>query len=143
MVVAAAVALLVGTDAFDPQPFYAELSRRATTEEFRWQLTAAARLTADDTIRFGNSLEAHRSVTTSVACFALSPDSFSEAVSGAIAFGGDTDTLAAMTGALSGAYLGVGALSEHLLGMLEGGPKGRAYIERLAGSLYDRFVASP
>ena len=38
-------------------------------------------------------------------------------------------------GAISGAYLGADAVPAHLLAMLEDGPKGRGYIEQLAGRL--------
>ena len=59
------------------------------------------------------------SVVTAVACFASSPDDYLTAVGRAILLGGDTDTIAAMTGALSGALLGAGAIPDELLSRLE------------------------
>ncbi|MBY0397230.1 MAG: ADP-ribosylglycohydrolase family protein, partial [Thermoleophilia bacterium] len=86
---------------------------------------------------FGNSPEAHRSVMTSIAIFAASPDDYAGVVSRAIGQGNDTDTLAAMAGALCGARLGLGGIPAHLIETLEDGHKGRRYLEALAGSLYD------
>jgi poly(ADP-ribose) glycohydrolase ARH3 len=137
---ALAVALTVRTEAgtFRRKDFYRELLGRAVTEEFRWHLSAAARLRPGDTLSFlGNSLEAHRSVVTAIACFAAAPSNYELAVSRAIGQGGDTDTLAAMAGALAGAYLGKGALPAASLAKLENGSKGRAYIENLAIELQE------
>jgi poly(ADP-ribose) glycohydrolase ARH3 len=82
-------------------------------------------------------LEAHRSVVTAIACFALSPDSYETTIASAVSLGGDVDTVAAMAGAISGAHLGVASLPAHLLGRLEDGPKGRTYIQHLAKRLHD------
>ena len=40
---------------------------------------------------------------TAIACFATNPDSYPNAIARALALGDDTDTLMAMTGAISGA----------------------------------------
>ena len=82
---------------------------------------------------FGNSIEAHRSVVTSIMCFVDSPDSYEEAVARAIGQGNDVDTLAAMTGAISGARLGVEAIPKHLIDSLEDGVQGRSYLFNLRG----------
>jgi ADP-ribosylglycohydrolase len=47
-----------------------------------------------------------------------------------------TDTLAAMAGALSGAYLGSARLPARLVGLLESSPKGRSYLLELADGLF-------
>jgi poly(ADP-ribose) glycohydrolase ARH3 len=139
-VLAGAVALAARQERFDRKAFYGALRRRAETEEFRWALSAAARLRPGDTLGFlGNSLEAHRSVVTAIACFASAPRSYDDAVARALGQGDDTDTLAAMTGALSGAHLGLGAVSSALLDKLEDGPKGRTYLRRLASRLCERY----
>ena len=54
------------------------------------------------------------SVLWSLYSFLRSPDDYFEAVSTAIGGGGDTDTTAAMTGAISGAYLGLEAIPRPL-----------------------------
>lgn len=135
---AVAVALAARMRPLDHEAFYAELSGRARTEEFQWALSVAAELKPDDSVAaLGNSLEAHRSVVTAIACFSASPESYSDGVSRAIGLGNDTDTLAAMAGAVSGAHLGAEAIPRRALDALEVGRKGRAYIEELARQLYD------
>lgn len=54
----------------------------------------------------GTGIAAHASVPTALACFLNHRDSFAGAVMAAIGLGGDTDTIAAMTGALAGAMHG-------------------------------------
>lgn len=118
---------------------FSYLSQHAASEEFADVLSDAARLGPEDTLgRLGNTLEAHRSVVTSIACFALNMDSYEDTIARAISLGGDVDTLAAMAGAISGARLGVGAIPRHLVDRLENGPKGRDYILGLADALWKR-----
>lgn len=141
-ILAAAVALAARQQPLDRKGFYQELLRRTRTEEFRWALGAAARLRPGDTFAFlGNSLEAHRSVVTALACFTSSPRSYETAVAYAVGQGDDTDTLAAMAGAISGVHLGVAAIPTPLLDKLENGSKGRTYLEHLAARLYERYQA--
>ena len=141
VLVASAIALLVQSREFNAKEFFAQLHDVAATEEFQWQLKTAGRLGADEMISFGSSLPAHRSVTTAITCFTGSANSYVDTISRAIALGDDTDTVAAIAGALSGAYLGINAIPEHLLEKLENGPKGRDYIDKLANELYSKFAA--
>jgi poly(ADP-ribose) glycohydrolase ARH3 len=135
---AIAVALAMRDPVFDRNSFFAELLRQAATNEFADALAQASSLTLDDGVgQLGSSLEAHRSVPTALACFASYPDSYADAVGRAIGLGGDTDTLAAMTGALSGARLGIDSIPRHLLEILEDGPKGRHYLEDLSYGLHE------
>ena len=94
----------------------------------------------DHLAALGNRIEALHSVPTAIASFALTPDSFEETIANVIFLGGDTDTMAAMAGALSGAYLGAGRLPARLVGMLESSPKGRDYIRALAGKLFAAYL---
>jgi poly(ADP-ribose) glycohydrolase ARH3 len=136
---ALAVALALRPRPLDRKAFYRELLGCTQSEEFRWAVGTAARLRRGDTIAMlGNSLEAHRSVVTAIACFTSSPNSFEGAITRAIGLGDDTDTLAAMAGTLSGAHLGLGAIPQHLLDHLEDGQKGRTYIGQLAAHLHER-----
>ena len=138
---ALAVAYVVRTPEFERQDLFEFLGSRAQTDEFRQQMAAAARMSADSSPAiFGSSLPAHRSVTTAIACFALSPREYLGGIRSAIAMGDDTDTLAAMAGAVAGAHLGVAALPTRLLDQLEDGPKGREYIRQLAVRLAARRV---
>jgi poly(ADP-ribose) glycohydrolase ARH3 len=71
-------------------------------------------------------------VPTAIYSFLLHHDSFSKAVLYAISLGGDTDTIAAMTGAISGAYLGIESIPDSWKEKLENRP----YIEQLARKLW-------
>lgn len=142
VLVASAISMLIQTREFDASEFFVQLRSVAATEEFQWQLTTAGRLGADEMISFGSSLPAHRSVTTAITCFTCSPNSYVDTISRAIALGDDTDTVAAIAGALSGAYLGINEIPTHLLEKLENGPKGRDYIDKLANDLYALFAAT-
>ncbi len=56
------------------------------------------------------------SVLWSLYAFLRAPETYSEALVTAISVGGDVDTTAAMTGAIAGARLGLGALPKDLVG---------------------------
>lgn len=133
---ALAVALCSHAERLDRESFFAELLGACQSPEYRSQMELASRAqTAEDLAGLGNRIEALYSVPTAIASFALAPESFESAVSNVIFLGGDTDTLAAMAGALSGAYIGAGRLPAHLVGLLESSPKGRLYLQHLAGQL--------
>jgi poly(ADP-ribose) glycohydrolase ARH3 len=134
---ALAAALAAQGPPLDRRAFYQELARECREDEFLWQLRAARRLRARHSLGFlGNSLPAHRSVVTAIACFTAHPDSFERCMEAAIALGDDTDTLAAMSGALSGAYLGIGGVPARWIEELEDGPRGVNYLRTLADDLW-------
>jgi len=134
---ALAVAICSKMEQFDRGSFFAELLSACESAEYRAKLEEAAQVqTASDLAALGNQIEALHSVPTAIASFALTPESFEDAVCNVIFLGGDTDTLAAMTGALAGAYIGVGRLPGRLVELLESSPKGRVYIQQLAGRLF-------
>lgn len=72
-------------------------------------------------------------VSAAICCFLRHPGSFEEAVVEAASLGGDADTIASMTGAISGARLGIEAIPEEWVEKLEN----RAYIEELAVKLWE------
>jgi poly(ADP-ribose) glycohydrolase ARH3 len=80
----------------------------------------------------GNGIEAPRSVPTAIYCFLLQTKSYKDIVIYTISLGGDTDTIASMAGAISGAYLGIEAIPQEWRAKLEN----RAYIEALAEKLW-------
>jgi poly(ADP-ribose) glycohydrolase ARH3 len=134
---ALAVAQCSATERFDRAAYFDELLRACESPEYRAKLEEAARVQApEDLAALGNRIEALHSVPTAIASFALTAESFEATVSNVIFLGGDTDTLAAMAGALSGAYVGAGRLPRHLVGLLESSPKGRTYLQQLAGQLF-------
>ncbi len=81
--------------------------------------------------RLGNSIEAVNSIPAAIYAFLAHPFSYHDAVLYAVSLGGDTDTIGAMTGALSGAYLGIEAIPWQWRMKLENG----AYIGELALNL--------
>ncbi|MCD6455241.1 MAG: ADP-ribosylglycohydrolase family protein [Methanophagales archaeon] len=83
----------------------------------------------------GNGEAAFNSVPTAVYSF-LRAGSFKDAIVYAVSLGGDTDTIGAMTGAISGAYYGEGGIPEEWEKKLEEGKKGRQYIRWLGEELY-------
>ena len=83
----------------------------------------------------GNGEEAFNSVPTAFYSF-LRSTNFENAVLYAISLGGDTDTIGAMTGAISGAYYGMEAIPRKWEEKLEKEEKGRDYIRKLAEKLY-------
>lgn len=140
---AAAVAHASSINAFDGPALYQRLRAAATTEEFQWHLTIATDLKPGDSVAgLGSTLLAHRSVVTAIACFAASPGDFETAVGRAIGLGDDTDTVAAMTGALVGAFAGLQCIPGARLAELEEQGKGGKYIEMLAQKLYETYTLS-
>jgi poly(ADP-ribose) glycohydrolase ARH3 len=138
-VIARAVAYAATHVEFDREAYFQALVECSTTTVFRKKLEAAAAVqSADDLIALGNGIEAHESVPAAIASFALAPQSYDEVIAQVIFLGGDTDTMAAMAGAISGAFLGASRLPSHLLDQLESSPKGRGYIESLADALFAR-----
>lgn len=134
--IASAVALCIRNDEFDKTYFFGELQSRSKSPEFQTKLRIASTIeSADDLIHLGNGIEAQESAVTAIACFALWPDSYEQVVSNAILLGGDTDTIAAMAGAISGAHLGVDAIPKRLLTRVEDDYKGRSFIADLARKL--------
>ena len=115
---ACAVALLLEAEPGRPlhaPALFQQLARRVQTKLFREILELLESLPADlpppeAALRLGNGIEAFRSVPTALYAFLRHPDSFAGTVLYAIRLGGDTDTIASMTGALSGAYLGEEAI---------------------------------
>ncbi|NQT48899.1 MAG: ADP-ribosylglycohydrolase family protein [Chloroflexi bacterium] len=80
----------------------------------------------------GHGIEAFNSVPAAIYSFLSYPNSFEDAVIYAISLGGDTDTIAAMTGAISGAYLGIEAIPGKWRERLENGE----YLTQLAEELW-------
>ena len=138
--IAAAVAIASRLTAFDRAMFVSQLVEACETAEFRDKLAASLAVDTEAGLAgLGNRMPALDSVVTAVAAFCLWPESYLDAVGQVIRLGGDTDTLAAMTGAISGAYLGRAGLPARLVGLLESSPKGRDYIIHLAEQLHDRY----
>lgn len=140
-IVALAVALASKMKTFDRDAFIESILARVATADYRDKLTSVlVTRSLDQLAMLGNRIEAVHSAPTAIACFAMFPDSYEQAVGTAVLLGGDTDTIAAMAGAIAGAFLGSDAIPAHLLDILENDTKGRDYIMELADRLHDRCV---
>jgi poly(ADP-ribose) glycohydrolase ARH3 len=134
---ALAVALASQMDSFDSDTYFAQLLAHCEAPEYRGKLEQASDMRGPrDLAALGNGIEALESVPTAIAAFALEPRSYEEVIARVIFLGGDTDTLAAMAGAISGAFLGSRAIPSRLVGLLENSPKGRPYLIDLSARLY-------
>jgi len=137
-ILALAVGLASNSLHLDCDIFFTTLAEKCSSSEYSGPLKRAGRLdNRRDLALFGNGIEAASSVVTAIACFTLTPNSYEQAIGNAILLGGDTDTIAAMAGAISGAYLGSQAIPTHLLQSLEDRYQGRQFIEDLAKQLCD------
>jgi poly(ADP-ribose) glycohydrolase ARH3 len=135
---AMAVALVARGEAFNRQAFFEALLDRCREGEYRVKLLRARNMTGQTELpQLGNGIAAQNSVVTAIACFSLFPDSYTETIAHCVLLGGDTDTIAAMAGAISGTYLGAQAIPPSWLERLEDEPnaKGRSYLARLADRL--------
>lgn len=100
----------------------------------------AGKLKGEEVVRhLGHGVEAHRSVpTASYISLAHSPD-FLDSIRAAISLGGDTDTIAAMVGAIVGAQVGEKGLPVEWIDQLEDGPRGRSFARDLAEQLFETW----
>lgn len=118
--IAVATAVALKEEAITPQSIAIAIQPFTATTVFQKQIGLLAQMTHESELaQFGNGIEAHTSVVTAIGCFALFPNDFCQAIATALWQAGDTDTIAAMTGALSGAHLGVDAIPSELITPLE------------------------
>lgn len=122
---AAAVAFQHRAGEADGQALLDDVMESVTEPVYEAKLRAARACLTDEhdperVIReLGNSVEAPGSTVTAVYLFARFPTRFDQAVSAAVELGGDTDTIAAMAGALVGACIGASALHANGVAQLE------------------------
>jgi poly(ADP-ribose) glycohydrolase ARH3 len=137
---ALAVALASQTETLDRRDFIDRLLEACVSDEYRERLEQARGMESPDELcLLGNGIAAVESVPTAIASFSLTPWSYAETMGNVILLGGDTDTMAAMAGAVAGAHLGVQAIPKDLLDRLETSPKGRAYLFDLADGLWQVY----
>ncbi len=158
LAIAGAAAMAARGDAIRPGDFLVELSRLvepidSSFSTILWDLTSWAHLPPDEAVGIlierglepesrgewhGISSFVTSSVCWSLYAFLRSPEDFREAVCIAIRVGGDTDTLAAMTGSIVGARVGRGALPvEWCARLTDVGAWNAAALEALARRVVD------
>jgi poly(ADP-ribose) glycohydrolase ARH3 len=135
--IALAANLEAGED-FDRHGFLTKLTDFVQETVYREKLKIIEQLLGNPergrvVLELGHGIEAFNSVPTAIYSFLSQPHSFVQAVFNAISYGGDTDTIGAMTGAISGAYLGVDSIPTEWRERLENG----RYIEELGEKLWD------
>jgi len=114
----------------------------AGTAELACALDAVGRLLnrertpAEVSARLGSSADACESVAAALYS-AVANDCFEAAVPFAVRLGGDTDTVAAMAGAVTGAREGRRAIPARWLEALEDSHRGRTHVHSLAARLCD------
>ena len=87
--------------------------------------------------KLGNDSSSPNSVPTAIYSFVSHYHDFKNSVVYAVSLGGDTDTIGAMTGAISGGHHGKRGIPNRWLDVLENDERGRDYIENLATKLWD------
>jgi poly(ADP-ribose) glycohydrolase ARH3 len=100
---------------------------------------ADGRSSAEMTLTLGTGIEAHRSVPMALYCFLQHPHSYADVIHDAVFIGGDTDTIAAMAGAISGAFLGKEAIPRQWLCAIREPHYTATAIEELADQLHAKF----
>jgi poly(ADP-ribose) glycohydrolase ARH3 len=151
----AAAAGAGGAPAFAPDPFLHALrgglarfsDLMQDTSRFSAALDAIGRGLARGTpcaemsAVLGTGVAAHESVPMAFYCFLLHPDSYPDVIHEAVFAGGDTDTIASMAGAISGALLGSGAIPPRWRDAVREETYSADVIEDLADRLCGKYVA--
>ncbi len=136
--IAVATSIAASNSPINPSILAENLLPLCSTVVFQNRLDRLRKVKADEDIeQFGNGIQAHESVVTALACFALYPQDYQTALSTALWQGGDTDTIAAMTGALVGAHIGSGFSNDLPLKRLEDGDSFIGFVRALASRLAD------
>jgi poly(ADP-ribose) glycohydrolase ARH3 len=143
---AVAISRSVGIDPrqiFSFEIFIDTLVNFAKTSEIRDKMELVRQLLDEDSQpdtaanRIGRTVAVHESMPFAVYSFLRHVRSFEDCLFCAIMNGGDRDTLGAMAGAISGAYLGIDPVPEYWQQKLEN----IKYIKKLASVLADMCIS--
>jgi poly(ADP-ribose) glycohydrolase ARH3 len=143
---AVAISQSVGIDPqqiFSFEIFIDTLVNFAKTSEIRDKMELVRQLLDEDSQpdtaanRIGRTVAVHESMPFAVYSFLRHVRSFEDCLFCAIMNGGDRDTLGAMAGAISGAYLGIDPVPEYWQQKLEN----IKYIKKLASVLADMCIS--
>lgn len=125
---------------FSTEQFLDDVGRHVRTREFGAALQSARELLRGDAAPrevaavLGCDISAVGSVPAALVFFLRTPRDPVEAILAAVLAGGDTDTIAAMTGALAGAHCGEGAIPQRWRTRLEAADEQRREALALIGS---------
>lgn len=135
--VAYAIARLVSGEV-DKEAFLPEIATFVGDSEVTRNLEQAQSLLSTRTSTeealavLGTSGYVVETVASALYCFLRTPGNFMATVASAVKGGGDTDTIAAIAGAISGAYKGVANMPQHLVEQVE--DSGR--LQKLGEAIY-------
>jgi poly(ADP-ribose) glycohydrolase ARH3 len=146
---ALAVALAIGTDprdGLDPMTFIAKLIKFSNKAEFIKPLKTVKELLGrkeppevyEVVKALGNDVKAYTSCPAAIYSFLSHWSSFEDTVVYAVNLGGDTDTIGAMAGAISGGFHGLKAVPKRWFDELDNLDKGRDYVLELGEKLWER-----
>ncbi len=127
------------SDNISPIKFVDKIAERAEAQEFTQALKQIKSLLQNEADRekaakeLGTSVLIEKSVPYAIFSFLKNPDSYEEALMNAILVSGDRDTIGAMAGAISGAFLGIEGLREKWVEKLED----LSYMKKLGEDLYE------
>ena len=88
----------------------------------------------------GTGIAAYEAVPMALYCFLRHPDSFAQVIHDAAFIGGDTDTIACMAGAISGAFLGKAAIPPQWLHAIREAQYTAEVIEGLGDRLFAKYA---
>ncbi len=132
-----AYAVLLALNQVPPQDWMARFYELEIESAYKIKLGDVAmalkyKASAHESVRLvGNGADALDAVSAAIYSFLRNPSSFEDSIFFAISMGGDTDTIAAMTGAIAGAFWGYSCIPSWLLEGLEGGKDGSQLVEKL------------
>lgn len=137
----------VSVDTFEANVFLDHLRSHVPSEccEYRKKLdwiskTLEAKASTEQIIEhLGHSPIASEAVPAALYLILRNRTSFRETICRAVELGGDTDSIGALAGCLSGALYGASEIPEQWLENLENGPKGRDFVVQLADRLWACF----
>ena len=82
----------------------------------------------------------NQSVPAAIYCWAYSPKDFQAVVTNAVLLGGDTDSVAAIAGAIAGAGCGFAGLPDSWLDQLAEWPRNKRWMKKLADALHELVI---
>ncbi|PHS11967.1 MAG: hypothetical protein COA78_08915 [Blastopirellula sp.] len=136
-IMANAISYMVRVKQFEIDEYWKVITNAVESNNFRLKIDQAMSLSSlDDLIEYGSDISALDSVPTALACAAIHHNCLLTAIGTAILIGGDTDTVASMTGALVGALVGDHAIPETFIKAVDrDNKKGATYLITLADEL--------
>jgi ADP-ribosylglycohydrolase len=145
LVIARAARLVAAGDTRTPQEFIADIAMITRGEELRKSLQAAATALAEnkscqefaDSRGWGTGVSGYinHTVPAALYCWAKAPQDFRQCVTNAVLLGGDTDSVAAIAGAICAANLGVDAIPTEWIARLREWPRPVEWMIELSKAL--------